>query len=426
MPFKMIKPFASLLTAAWIVYPAPAVPAATQSNVLRIAAVVNDEIISVLDLEQRLHLVALFTNLRLDRQTLQRLLPQVLRMMIDERLQYQEAERNGVTATDREVDQEIARLAERNSIPPVQFPGFLARRGTDIQALRSQLKAQISWAKFVGRRLSREIDVSEEEVDEELARLRNVAGLPQKRVYEIFLGIDNPDRANQIRANAERLLSQIRGGADFSNLARSFSESGTANRGGELGWIAPGQLPTALDQALDTLSPGEVSAPIRGLTGYYLLYVTDLRKIGRDPGAAKLSLLQLTQRVAHQNRDAAKQTAMRELEAARGGLDGCEALKRLGEARENAGTTVTSEIRLDDLPDPVRTAVDPLAPGEVTHPIDMGDTVAMVAICSRDDPVLSLPDRKKVEERIGNQKLDLLIRRKMRDLRREAFVDIRL
>lgn len=404
----------------------PLGPAAAQSNVLRIAAVVNDEIISVLDLEQRLRLVALSSNLQVNQQTRQRLLPQILRSMIDERLQFQEAKRNGVTATDQEIDREITNLAERNNIPPVQFEGFLAREGIDISALRYQLEAQMSWAKYAGRRLSREVEVGEEEIDEELRRLEAVADLPQKRVYEIFLGIDNPDRVSEVSANAQRLLTQIRNGADFSNLARSFSESGTANQGGDLGWIAPGQLPEELDQALSELSPGEVSSPIRGLTGFYLLYVTDLQKLGRDPDAVKISLIQLTQRLPQENRDAARQSTVREFEAARSGLAGCDDLKRLGEARDGASIAAASDVSVGDLPGPVQEAVNAVPAGGITQPIDMGSAVVLVGVCTRDDPGLSLPGRDQIQERLGNQKLDLLIRRKMRDLRREAFIDIRL
>ncbi|MDF1750846.1 MAG: SurA N-terminal domain-containing protein, partial [Alphaproteobacteria bacterium] len=167
------------------------VQAQSQNDLMRIAAVVNDDIISVLDLEQRLRLAALSSNL--DQQTRQRLMPQVLRSLIDERLQLQEATANSVTATDGEIENEISNLAQRNNMPLNQLVALLASRGIDIQTLKNQYSAQIAWAKYVGRRLSRQVDVGEEEIDEELARLTAVADQPQKRVYEIFLGIDNPD-----------------------------------------------------------------------------------------------------------------------------------------------------------------------------------------------------------------------------------------
>lgn len=397
-----------------------------QSNVMRIAAVVNDEIISILDLEQRLRLVALSSNLRLDEQTRRRLLPQVLRGMIDEKLQVQEATENGVTATEREVDQEIASLAERNNIPAVQFPGFLASRGIDIQTLRHQIESQVTWAKYAGRRLSRQVDVSDEEIDEEIERQRAVANLPQKRVYEIFLAVDDPDENRDVRQSIERLLTQVRGGADFASLARGFSESGTANAGGDLGWISPGQLPQILDQALATLEPGVVSPALRTVSGYHLLFVTDTRLLGRNPDEARIDLVQLTRRLPSATRDQDLAPAAAALTSARGSIQTCQDATNLASGLANVSAAAAQGVRLGDLPGPVRAAVRDLAVGQTSQPIDTGPAMVMLTICAREEPGLSLPSRDEITERLGTAKLELLLRRKMRDLRRAAFIDIRL
>ncbi|MBO6835660.1 MAG: peptidylprolyl isomerase [Alphaproteobacteria bacterium] len=400
--------------------------AIAQQNVMRIAAVVNDDIISVLDLEQRLRLVALSSNLRLDQQTRQRLMPQVLRGLIDERLQAQEAENNGITISDREVDDEVRILAERNNIPPVQFPAFLSSRGIELETLRTQIRSQLAWARYAGRRLARQVEVGEEEIDEELQRLREVSDQPQKRTYEIFLGVDNPDEANQIRQDAERLLSQIQGGANFSSVANGFSESGTAAQGGDLGWIAPGQLPEELDEALADLQPGMISPPIRTFAGYYLLYVTDVQRIGRDPANTEISLFQLIQRVPGHASDQDRQAVVEDLRAAIPGIDSCEGLKRYGESRQGANVAAAQNIKLGELPPQVQEAVANLQPGQTSEPINNGNAILMITICERSDPGLTLPSRDQIKERLGTQRLELLVRRKMRDLRREAFIDIRL
>lgn len=401
-------------------------PAEAQSNVMRIAAVVNDEIISVLDLEQRLRLVALSSNLRLDEQTRNRLLPQVLRGMIDEKLQVQEATDNGVSATEREVDQEVASLAQRNNIPAVQFPAFLASRGIDVQTLRLQIESQITWAKYAGRRLSRQIDISEEEIDEELERQRAVADLPQKRVYEIFLAVDNPDASREVRQSIERLLTQVRGGADFASLARGFSESGTASAGGDLGWISPGQLPQVLDQALTNMEPGVVSPALQTVSGYHLLYVTDTRLLGRNPDEARIDLVQLTRRLPSATRDQDIGPATDALTAARGSIRSCEDATKLADGLSNVNAAAAQDVRIGDLPGPVRAALRDLSVGQTSAPIDTGPAMVMLTICARDEPRLSLPTREQITERLGTAKLELLLRRKLRDLRRAAFIDIRL
>lgn len=397
-----------------------------QSNVMRIAAVVNDDIISVLDVEQRLRLAALVSNIELDAQASQRLLPQILRTLIDERLQLQEAEQNGVSVTERELNQELTAIAERNNIPPLQFASILGQQGVSIDALRSQVEAQIAWQKYIGRRLVRQVEVGQEEIDDEIARLRSVADQPQKRVFEIFLGIDNVDNAAEIRQNAERLLSQIVGGADFSSIARNFSQSSTSEQGGDIGWIAPGQLPEELDEALASMGEGMVSQPIRTLTGFYILYVTDIQFLGRNEGETTIDLVQVMERLPQEGREAAKAAAQQELAAAGAQLSGCEALQSFGEQRATATVASANGIRLEELPPTVRDAVSPLGAGDVSAPIDTGNTIVLIGICAREDAGITLPTREQVQDRILREKIDLLARRVLRDLRREAFIDVRI
>lgn len=397
-----------------------------QTGVMRIAAVVNDDIISVLDLEQRLRLVALSSNLRLTAESRQRLLPQVLRGLIDERLQLQEATSSGISATDTEINREIASIAQRNNVAANRFAQFLAERGVEISALQQQIRAGITWRKYALRRLSRNVSVGPEEIDDELDRLRSVSDLPQKRVYEIFLSIDNPDKEVEVRRNAERLLEQLQGGADFRALARSFSESGSAKDGGDLGWLSPGQLSQELDARLSSLEAGRVSAPIATFAGIYLLYVAEQRVAGRDPNAAKLDLLQLTERLPRENRDSFRDAAMQTLNAMRPTINGCDDLRALGQKRESANIAAANGLSLSELPNPVAQQVAQLEVNQTTAPIDLGANVVMITLCAKEDPGLILPTREEIENSLGNAKLELLVRRKLRDLRREAFIDVRL
>jgi len=397
-----------------------------QSGVMRIAAVVNDEIISVLDVEQRLRLAALASNIELDAQASQRLLPQILRTLIDERLQLQEAEENGVNVTERELNQELTSLAERNNIPPLQFAAVLGQQGINIDALRAQFEAQIAWQKYIGRRLVRQVEVGQEEIDDEMARLESVADQPQKRVYEIFLGIDNAENAGEIQQNANRLLNQIVGGANFASIAQNFSQSSTAEQGGDLGWIAPGQLPEELDEVLAGLDEGMVSQPVRTLTGFYILYVTDIQFLGRNEGESTIDLVQVMERLPQTGQEAAKAAATQAFSAVRTQVSGCEALQAFGEQRASATVAAANGIRIQELPSAVRNEIQSLGPGEISNPIDTGTTVVLVGVCARQDAAINLPTREQVEERLLRQKVDLLARRVLRDLRREAFIDVRI
>jgi peptidyl-prolyl cis-trans isomerase SurA len=417
--------FMALLVIAGILSVAHPRVSIAQENVLRIAAVVNDDLISIFDLQNRLGIAALSAGLQLDQETQQRLLPQVMRTMIDEKLQLQAAADAGVRVTDREIEQAIDDLAGRNKMNADQLRDFLASRRIAPTAIRQQIEPQIAWSKYVQRRLRRDIRIGEDQVDEELARLDSVADEPQRRVYEIFLSVDDVERDDEVRQNSERLLSQVRNGASFDSLARNFSQSSTTTQGGDLGWVAAGQLEPQLNEVLIKLEPGMVSRPIRTVSGYYLLYVTDKRIEGVDPMDAKIDLAQMTVRPASNDADT-RDLVRRELSQAVGSLNGCGDLDALSKQRDDASIAKAGGVRLGDLPDGVREAVSPLSKGNATAPIERGDSFVIVSVCEREEPKSNLPSRDAVGNRLLAERLDLRAQRELRDLRRAAFIDVRL
>ena len=397
---------------------------AQQQNILRIAAVVNDDIISILDLENRMRLIALSSKLDLNAEARERLLPQVLRTMIDEKLQFQAAMDANIRVSERELDQQLAQIAQQSNLPSSGMAQFLASRGIDIATLKNQIEASLIWRKYAQRRLARGVRIGPDQIEEELDRLNKAAQQPQKHVYEIYLSVDNSDRAGEVEASAQRLLDQIRNGADFSSLAQTFSEGSTARTGGDIGWVSSGQLPEELDNTIQSLAPGDISAPIRTLTGFHLLYVTGERVADADPRDSIVDLVQMTAPVARNggDQDALLQALSRET----ADLNGCEALTEFANSRDGINAADAEGIRIGSLSKEVQEVILPLSAGDVSRPFANRNAVVILGVCTREDAELTLPSRDEVQARLGNQRLNLVIRRKMRDLRRAAFIDIRL
>src|SRR5919201_1830924 len=280
------------------VAPAPhrGAPQAPAGPVLetRIAAVVNDEVISVADVRSRLRMVMLSSNLTDSQETRQRVAGQVLRTIVDEKLQLQEAKRQNITATDEEIKRALAQIEKQNNMQPGQLEQVLKAQGIERSALIDQLTASIVWAKLVRRLVSQTNVVSDEDIDYALKRAQETVNEPQSRVAEIFLAVDNPRQDDEVRRLAERLTEQMRQGARFSAVAQQFSQSATAAVGGDLGWVRAEQLSPELGKAVSRLRPGELSPPIRTGAGYYLLLVVD-RRAGRaaGPDDALLHLVQI-------------------------------------------------------------------------------------------------------------------------------------
>src|SRR5229473_649475 len=296
---------------------APGQPPAGPSPEMRIAAVVNDEVISVFDVVSRMRMVMISSNIDDSPEIRQRIGPQVLRSLIDEKLELQEAKRQTVTATDAEVTNGLQQIEKQNNMKTGQLNELLKARGIDRGSLVDQLTAGIVWAKLVRRQAAQTTEISDEEIDEAVKRVKEHASEPQSRVAEIFLAVDNPAQDDEVRQLAERLTQQMRQGARFSAVATQFSQSATAAVGGDIGWVRPDQLPAELAKAAAQLKPGELSPPVRTAGGYYLLLVIDRRTGGSGGGdqGEVFDIVQVVFALPAQASEAARRAALAEAEA---------------------------------------------------------------------------------------------------------------
>lgn len=395
-------------------------------DVSRIAAIVNEEIISVLDLGARIDLTIFAANFPNTPDTRRRLSGQVLRALVDERLQLQEANRLGVRVSDREIDVQLSEIERQNGVARGGLDELLRRRGVEKSSLVAQLRARITWTKALQRQMRRQIAVSDEEVDEELRRLEINQGLVQNRVAEILLTFDGADQEGEVRQAAERLVEQIRGGARFDALARQFSRSASAAAGGELGWVAQGQLDEALEQALKERSPGQITEPIRTFAGYHILMLRDQRT---PQSFSENTLLELHQLVIPVQVGASATEIETKTALARNTrptLTSCSVLPEVAKAVGSPQSGSLGKIAIKDLPANLRHAVVDLAAGDVSEPIVTKTAVLLLMVCDREEKLLELPTRQQIQSRLGFNKLDLLGRRYLRDLRRSAFVEYRI
>lgn len=232
-----------------------------------IAAVVNDEVISAYDLEQRVALIVSSTGVDGTGEAGKRLREQVLRTLIDEKLQIQEAKKLEVVADPKEVDEALNGIAEQNNMTADQLRETLAKGGVHIEALLMQIQSELAWSDLVHKKFMARVVPGDEQVDEVLARMEANAGRPEYLLAEIFLNVESPDDDEEVRRGALRLVEQLRQGAPFNAVARQFSQAATAATGGDLGWVSEGQLSTELDKALVTITPGQISDPIRAVGG---------------------------------------------------------------------------------------------------------------------------------------------------------------
>ncbi len=400
-------------------------PAQAQ-QVQRIAAVVNDEVISIHDLAQRVRLVLLSSNLPITTEQQRRAAPQVLRILIEERLQSQEASRLNIKATEQDMADAISSVEENNNIPAGRLGDFADANKLEVNTIEEQLRVSITWQKLLGRRILPTVQIGNEEVDLILERIASSQGLIENRVAEILLPVDSPADAPEVGQLAQELVDQLRGGASFAAVARQYSKSATAARGGDIGWVQEGQLDAATDEIVSSLRPGTISGPMPGPGGYRILFLIDQRKIA-STGQDEVTIA-LRQLLISLPPDAPEDVADQSLAVAKGVADTARDCAEFADLAEAAGTPQPDEpaqLRMGDLNEQLRQLASTLPVNQASEALRSDLGIQVVMICERDQEA-NEQVREAVRDNLVRERINMLSRRYLRDLRRAAFIDLRV
>lgn len=391
-----------------------------------IAAVVNDKIVSRFDLEQRVRLIMATSGIPDTPENRSRIAPQILRSLVDESLQIQEANRLEIKVEEKDIDQQLDGIAKRANMTTAQIDEFLKANNVSRDSMVNQIRAEIAWNKVVSQQFSPLITVSEEEVDEILNRLQEESDQPRYLVSEILLTYDTPQQEQEMLGGATRLAEQIRQGAPFNAVAQQFSRSPTAANGGDIGWVHLSQLPESVAPVVADMGIGQVSDPIQTLNGIYLVQLRSKQVgIGADPMKDEWTLLRVLLPLTVDAPEAAVERRARESQKFISEFKSCDQASEqisafLGGQADEPRTVVfgSLEPRMQQL-------VSKSKPGDVIPPIRSRDGVEMVAICAHkvNDP--QMPTREAIEDNLYSQQISIMSRRHLRDLRRDAVIEMR-
>ncbi len=397
------------------------------SQTLGIAAVVNDDVISLYDLEARIRLVIVTSKLNDTPEIRNRLSRQVLNSLIDEKLKMQEAKRLGIRISSNTLEQAFANMEKRNNLPKGGLTDYLKKNGVDRLVLLDQIEASHAWGGAINRTFRAQITVSEEEVDEVLNEIRASKGKPEFLTAEIFLPISNPNMANEVLNNANRLVEQLEKGAGFEALARNYSQSASAAVGGDLGWIRQGQLAKEINNVLIQLKKGTVSPPIRTISGYHIVMKRGERiGSGLPPSEEKIDLRQVFLALPENATEKDQNSLMVKAKEMAASVSGCAAMEKL---EVESGSTLSGSLGTVDtseLPPPIQKAVKGLPIGAASKPFQSQGGIIFLMVCNRTGTSAVDIMRPKIRQRLMKERLDVSARGYLRDLRHAAFLDVRL
>jgi peptidyl-prolyl cis-trans isomerase SurA len=391
-------------------------------------ATVNGTLITGTDIDQRVALIVAASGAQQPPTPaeMQQLRLTVLRQLIDETLQIQEAKSLELEVTKDEIDESYNRIAaDRFNMSPDALGRFLAQAGSSEQSLRRQVEGQLAWDRILRRNVAPFVNVSAGEVNELHERLQASRGTTEFRVAEIFLSA-TPATHDTVAQNARRIVEQIRNGASFAAYARQFSEASTAAVGGDLNWIKLEQLQNAeLEGVVGQMNPGQMVGPLEVPGGFDILYLIDKRQVGMaDPRDAVLSLKQISIDFPAGTSEADARTRIAAFQQGVQQIRGCGDAEAAG-ARIGAEVVANDQIRVRDLPDALQNLLLQLQVGQATPAFgDPKEGVRVLMLCGRDDPqVNNGPTVDQLMAQLQDDRIQKRAQRYLRDLRRDAVIE---
>lgn len=397
----------------------------------RIVAVVNDEVITLNELNSRVATVE-----RQLRQQGTQMPPRdvlekhILERLIIDRVQIQFARETGLRIDDAQLDQVLVRIAEGNRMGLAQFRASLEQDGISWAKFRENIREEI----VIGRLREREVDskiiISEGEIDNFL-ETAGAVGSEEFNLAHILLRVPEqakPEQLARLQARAEEIISQLRRGADFAQLAASYSDAPDGLAGGAMGWRPLERLPTLFAEAVQKLKPGEISEVLRSPAGYHILKLLDRRggAIKAQPieqtrarhiliktselvseAEARRRLVALKERIAH-GADFAELARLHsnDLSAAKGGDLGWL----------NPGATVPEFER----------AMNSLKPGEVGEPVQSPFGWHLIQVLERRMDISQEQVRQTARQALRERRADEAYQDWLRQMRDRAYVEYRL
>jgi peptidyl-prolyl cis-trans isomerase SurA len=409
--------------------------ATTPSRIIavdRIVAVVNDEVITQNDLSERVQLVVhQFQRQGGQLPPADALSRQILERMINDLLQVQLAKESGIKIDDITLDRTIERIAQENTLSMTDFRAALEKDGIRYPRFREDIRNEIMLARLREREVENAIVVTDAEVDTEIAReAKEASGDSEFRLSHVLVLVPPQASEAQIeqrRRRALQALSELRRGANFAQIAATYSDAPDAMQGGNLGWRPSGRLPSLFLDALERLQPGDVSDILRSPNGFHIVKLLEKRGRAAAAGVQQTHVRHILLRAREGlSESEARERLQRLRERIATGADFAELAKQHSEdASASKGGDLGWVAAGDTVPEFER-VMNALKDKEVSQPVQTPFGWHLVQVLERRSDELS-GDRKKIAARqaVRARKADEAYQDWLRQSRDRAFVENR-
>ena len=385
-------------------------------DIQAISAIVNDEVISRYDVQQRVQLIVSTAGIKPTQENIKRLETQALRSLVNEKIQLQEAIKLDVPSSDDEVNLMLERIANGNQMSGQEILQQINSQGVRAETMLNQIKAELLWNKIVRGRYGSYINVNEDEVSIVYDRTMESIGKDQYDISEIFIGYENEQEQQEANILANKLVEQLRSGAAFAAVAQQFSQTASSGQGGYIGWVTEGQLDNEIIDSLKELKKDEISNPINTVAGLYVIKLNDKTKAGgKNPLRNQYDLVSVIFEINQK----------KESENFSKDFVSCKRIDQLTDKYNEKEVNYIGKRILSDLPEDLHNELLNKEAGDTLNPRIIGENINIILICDRKDDIGIQVSRETIEENIYAQKIGMMSRRYLRDLRRDAVIEYR-
>ncbi len=369
----------------------------------QIVATVNDEPISSFDVEARAKLIAVQRAEYLNNKRKAQYVKEALDLIIDEKVKNIEAQKNGFTVNDADIDQAIAHLEKQNNLKPGEMKTMLAKNGVPIDVLKNQLKTDLLWLQVIQKQQEGALTASSAEIEKKKQELRSKLKEEEFFVYEILISG---------KKEAEKCYQELQKGTPFDKVVAKYSKAPSKETGGEVGWIKPNYYSKEITAVLRQLNIGDLSAPLKTKNGYLILLLQDKKTpIYSD----SITLWELAQ-MAMSTKEAV--SFEKELTA----LNSCESFLNFANNHAIKESIKSGLVAPDQLPselkdilskEPIKTAIGPVRTKD--------SDVFFMKCAVRSKRVL--PDDEVIKAQIENDKMEALSEKLLRNAKRFVVIE---
>ena len=385
-------------------------------DIQAIAVIVNDEVISRYDVNQRVRLILVTSGIPATEENVKRIEEQAIKALIDEKIQIQEAIKLEVPDSPDEINLMLDNIARGNQTTAEGILESITSQGVNSETLLNQIKSELLWNKIVRGRFGSYINISDEEVNIIYDRTIQNINNSQYDISEIFIGFEDESEEKEAKELTERLTEQLKNEIAFEPVAQQFSQAPSSGQGGFIGWVSEGQLDPDIISNIKNLEIGSVSNPIKTVNGYYIIKLNGKSEEGgKNPMKNQYDLISVSFDI--EDKIIAKDFS--------DNFISCKRLDGLLENYNQKEVNVIGKRLLQELPKELHKELLEKNAGNALSPRFSDENIDIILICDRKDDIGIQVNRDVIEDNIYSQKMGMMSRRHLRDLRRDAVIEYR-